>query len=231
MKQRYIDVELIDEYAKKLVLAGSQHMLADQLTILAEQNSRLHYASLPQNRIEYVVTDSPLFLSAFYVPEDYPASFPVLVLDMFRHYDNINIFLERNHPYNPVGRLQTESESDKDAERMKTLLRANNIPFTVMKSWRSCPHDGHGNAGLNHGPRKRSSSRQPALRKVGDIPNGVHHEDTLVQTNTVIVCGGLDRVLKTNTMRIDSSKFQRGWNKTKSPPTHHRRFGLQCIVV
>lgn len=154
MKQRYIDVELIDEYAKKLVLAGSQHMLADQLTILAEQNSRLHYASLPQNRIEYVVTDSPLFLSAFYVPEDYPASFPVLVLDMFRHYDNINIFLERNHPYNPVGRLQTESESDKDAERMKTLLRANNIPFTVMKAGDHVPMTVMEMLGLTMAPAK-----------------------------------------------------------------------------
>lgn len=134
MKQRYVEVELIDEYAKRLILAGAEHMLADQLTILAEQNSRIFYASLPQNKIQYVITDSPLFLSAFYTPSNYPSSFTPLVFDMFKRHNNVNIFLERNHPYNQAGRLQTEEESDADAERMKQMLRDNNIPFTVMKA-------------------------------------------------------------------------------------------------
>lgn len=134
MKQRYVEVELIDEYAKRLILAGSQHMLDDQLSILAEQNSRLFYANSPQNKIQYVITDSPLFLSAFYTPPGYPTSFTPFVFDMFNRYDNVNIFLERNHPYNQAGRLQTEAESDADSQRMKQMLHARGVPFTTLKA-------------------------------------------------------------------------------------------------
>jgi nicotinamide riboside kinase len=134
LKERYIEVELIDEYAKRLVLAGAQHLLADQMTVLADQNGRQYFASLPQNGLEYVVTDSPLFLSAFYAPHFYPPSFKPLVLDLFRGYDNLNIFLERNHRYNPKGRLQTEAEADADSARMKQFLNDNGIPFITMKA-------------------------------------------------------------------------------------------------
>lgn len=136
MKERYLEVELIDEYAKRLVLAKAAHMLSDQLSVLADQNSRMYFASQPGNGLDYVVTDSPLFLSAFYVPDFYPASFKPLVLDLFNQYDNLNIFLERNHRYNPKGRLQTEKEADADAERMKQFLSDNGIEFHVMKAGR-----------------------------------------------------------------------------------------------
>jgi len=139
MKQRYIEIELIDEYAKRLVLAGASHMLADQLKILAEQNSRLFHAKQIRNNVSYVVTDSPLFLSAFYAPPEYPESFKTLVFDMFKLYENVNIFLERNHQYNPVGRLQTEEGSDKDSELMKQMLIDNNISFTCMKAGEHVP--------------------------------------------------------------------------------------------
>ena len=141
MKQRYIEVELIDEYAKRLILAQSNHMLADQLSILAEQNSRIFYANQKINEIDYVVTDSPLFLSAFYAPKSYPQSFTQLVFDMFNSYDNVNIFLERNHPYSDKRREQTEHESDEDSKRMKKMLSDYNIPFTVMKAGDHVPMD------------------------------------------------------------------------------------------
>lgn len=132
MKKRYIEVELVDEYAKRLVYANSKHMMADQLKILAEQNSRHFYASQPYNGIEYVVTDSPLLLSAFYAPDTYPKSFSDYVVDAFNSYNNFNIFIERTHPYNPKGRLQTEEESDADNIRMKDFLAQNNISYISM---------------------------------------------------------------------------------------------------
>lgn len=154
MKQRYVEVELIDEYAKRLILADSQHMLADQLGILAEQNSRIFYANSPHNKIQFVITDSPLFLSAFYTPSDYPASFTPFVFDMFNRYDNLNIFLERNHPYNPAGRLQTEEESDADSQRMKDMLHARGIDFTVLKAGDHVPMTVMELLGVNLPPAK-----------------------------------------------------------------------------
>ncbi len=132
MKKRYIEVELIDEYAKRLVHANSQHMMADQLTILAEQNSRHYYASQDYNGIEYIVTDSPLFLSAFYAPPSYPESFKRYVIDTFNGYNNFNIFIERSFPYKQNGRVQTEEESDADSKRMKELLTENGINYIIM---------------------------------------------------------------------------------------------------
>lgn len=132
MKKRYVEVELVDEYAKRLVYANAKHMMADQLKILAEQNSRHYYASQPYNGIDYVVTDSPLFLSAFYAPPTYPVSFKNYVIDTFNGYDNFNVFLERTHPYNPKGRVQTEAESDADDLRMKQFLTDHGIDYLVM---------------------------------------------------------------------------------------------------
>lgn len=154
MKQRYVEVELIDEYAKRLILAGSQHMLADQLSVLAEQNSRIFYANSPHNKIQYVITDSPLFLSAFYTPSDYPDSFTPFVFDMFSRYDNVNIFLERNHPYNQAGRLQTEAESDADSQRMKDMLTERGIAFTTMKAGDHVPMAVMEMLGVNLPPAK-----------------------------------------------------------------------------
>lgn len=152
MKQRYVEVELIDEYAKRLILAGSHHMLADQLTIMADQNSRISYAALPQNKIQFIVTDSPLFLSAFYTPSDYPESFKPFVFDMFKRNKNINIFLEHNHPYNQSGREQTEAESDADALRMKAMLIEHGIEFTIMKAGDHVPMTVMSMLGLNLPP-------------------------------------------------------------------------------
>ncbi len=139
MKKRYVEVEFSDEYAKRLFLAQSTHMLADQLSILAEQNARLHYANNPVHTIDYVITDAPLMLSAFYSPANYPPSFRAWVVDLFKMYDNINIFLKRSHAYNPRLRQQSEHESDIDSDRMEAMLQAYNIPYITMNAGDEVP--------------------------------------------------------------------------------------------
>lgn len=143
MKQRYIDVELIDEYAKNWYWQEAntcwqinspfwRNKIAD-CTTQAQKPDRIR-----RNRL-------PLFLSAFYVPDDYPASFPVLVWTCSVITTTSTSFLERNHPYNPVGRLQTESGVRQRCGAHENIVACQQhpihghakdcVPMTVMECW------------------------------------------------------------------------------------------------
>jgi hypothetical protein len=74
-------------------------------------------------------TDSPLPLSVFYVPDDYPESFSDLCFHFFNRYNNVNFFLRRSHVYSPIGRLQNEQEAIAMDTRMRSFLITHNIPF------------------------------------------------------------------------------------------------------
>lgn len=130
MKLAGYNCELVTEYAKDVVWRESYRTLEDQLYILAKQNNKLHRLS---GKVQYVVTDSPLFLALVYSREDYYPSFNKLALEIFNSYDNFNVFLNRVKPFNPVGRMQkTGEESDLVAVKVKTVLTQNNIPFIEM---------------------------------------------------------------------------------------------------
>ena len=97
MKLKGINVELVTEYAKDLVWDNRlDDMLDQQEYIFAKQNHRLHRL---REKVDYVVTDSPLLLSLIY-PDSltWPAyyEFCEFVRATYRTYDNINFFLNRN---------------------------------------------------------------------------------------------------------------------------------------
>jgi tRNA dimethylallyltransferase len=52
-----------------------------------------------------------------------------LIFTISKKYTNMNYFLRRVKKYNPIGRLQSESESDEYAIRIKEMLKAHNIDF------------------------------------------------------------------------------------------------------
>jgi hypothetical protein len=135
MKKLYMSVELTTEYAKEHAYAQTGHLLADQVKVLGEQHHRLFRLK----NVDWVITDCPLLLSTIYEPEDYPKSFRPFVLDLFKSYDNIIYFIERNHPYDPDGRFQTESESDMKASEIKRFLNENNIQYKTFKSGDGTP--------------------------------------------------------------------------------------------
>ena len=66
MKINKFKVELVTEYAKDLVWDRRDSMFGNQLSIFSEQNWRLH--RLRDHGVDYVITDSPLFLPVFYKP-------------------------------------------------------------------------------------------------------------------------------------------------------------------
>lgn len=105
MKKRHFKVELIPEWIKGEGVWENRHALfGDQDYIFAHQHRTQR--RLIGHDIEYAITDSPILLSLFYMPPDFPQSFRPFVRDVFNSYDNLNIFIDRNPelPYTQAGR-------------------------------------------------------------------------------------------------------------------------------
>lgn len=69
-------------------------------------------------------------LSVFYnndplLTENFNAS----VMDVFNGYRNVNFLLTRTKPYNPIGRQQTEKESDEMKKPLIDLLTQRGITY------------------------------------------------------------------------------------------------------
>lgn len=101
------NVEMAPEFAKELVWESRHHTLNDQVYIFGKQSHRLHRL---RDQVDYIITDSPLLLSLYYNKTS-GNTFNQLVEEVYRSYDNVDIFLERTKPYQAAGRLQTESEA------------------------------------------------------------------------------------------------------------------------
>jgi hypothetical protein len=136
MKKKGIKVELITEYAKDVVYQESFFKLKDQLYIFTKQH---HNVWKIRNKVDYAVVDSPLLLSLHYFQENdiYDEDlFKSFVFDVFNKYDNINIFLERDHtvhPYQEYGRTQSKEEAEDIDTNLLKILDEYNIPYVKMK--------------------------------------------------------------------------------------------------
>lgn len=137
MKKAGYKCEYVTEVAKDYIYDGSEHILGEQLLILAQQNHRI--SRLKDKDIDFVITDAPILFSSFYAPENYPQSFHDVCLDFFNMYDNINIFIHRSHEYNMLGRVHDEQQSDLIADKMINYLINNNIKYVDITAKSSNP--------------------------------------------------------------------------------------------
>lgn len=127
MKLQGINCELVTEYAKDMVWREMpSKAFTDQLYITAKQHHRLFRL---KDKVDYAITDSPLLLGLAYADQNYFPSFEPLVKEIYSSFDNINIFLQRTKPYNPIGRNQTEQEADAISATILDILGRNKIPF------------------------------------------------------------------------------------------------------
>lgn len=122
-----INVELVTEFAKDKVWENNMAALNNQAYVFGEQSYRM---SRCKNQVDVIITDSPLPLSILYNTDDsLTENFNKCVMDVFHSYDNMNYLLRRTKPYNPVGRCQTEEESDALQEPITELLINRKIPY------------------------------------------------------------------------------------------------------
>jgi hypothetical protein len=131
LKKEYVSCELVTEYAKDLVWSERGNMFIEQDYIFVEQNHRLRRLV---GKVSTAITDSPLAIGLLYLQHDYPLTFAPFVMEAFKSYNNKNIYLERNHAYDPVGRNQTESEAVLIDKQILEFLDRYRIPYTKIKT-------------------------------------------------------------------------------------------------
>ena len=129
MKCMNLNCELVTEFAKELVWQESYRVLDDELYVFANQHNPIKMVA---DKVDYVVTDSPIILPIIY-DKEYGHIFREFVLHVFSKYNNVNFVLERRKRYNPVGRLQAnEEEARKLDVEIRKLLDTEKIPYHVI---------------------------------------------------------------------------------------------------
>ncbi len=132
-KKNQVDVGVSLEMVKEYIHSGNENFLSYQNYIFAHHERQLRIFQ-NSREIEFALSDSPLPLSVFYEPENYPVYFKDLVFEFFNSFDNINYFVERNHEYSHQGRVHNKQQSEIIHRNMMAFLMNNNVPFTVIKS-------------------------------------------------------------------------------------------------
>lgn len=120
--QAYVDlsklgyrVELIREYIKDWVWEDRKRFSLDQVYIMGKQMRR---EQVCLGQVDFIVTDSPVWLSAFY--DEYYCKHGDTIKNVVKEYcretraaghDVVNFFMQRDVPYDPKGRYETESDA------------------------------------------------------------------------------------------------------------------------
>ncbi len=130
LKMNGVNAELVTEFAKDKVWEENTEVFKNQSYIFGKQSFKM---SRCRDKVEVIVTDSPLPLSIFYNNDtSLTENFNKSVMDVFNSYENRNYLLLRVKPYNASGRLQTEEESNALAKPMMNLLETRNIKYYAI---------------------------------------------------------------------------------------------------
>lgn len=125
MKRAGHNVELVTEYAKDKLWDKHDAIFQNQLYIFAKQYQRLKRL---EGVVDYAVTDSPLLMQMVYFNENFHSKdvnfyFSKLAASLYDEFDNYNIILDRQHPYQKIGRYQSEEEAKKLDGAIESIVK------------------------------------------------------------------------------------------------------------
>lgn len=132
LKLNGVNAEYVSEVAKDFTWEKRDLALACQPYVFGKQLRNMFRLL---DKVSVIITDSPMFLSAFYARK---YQYDVVLTDKFvdfvyeqsKKYDTgLNYLINRVKPYNPIGRNQTEEEAKQIASEMKYMLKLFNIKF------------------------------------------------------------------------------------------------------
>lgn len=137
MKKSGYSVENTQEFPKVLSWDGNIESIRDQFYVTANQHRNI---SRIYGKVDYIIVDSPILLGLVYKKlydnfnnypsEFYDETFDDFVINLFKKYKSVNIYLKRIHNiYDKIGRYQNYEESISIDEKIKKLLLDNNLPF------------------------------------------------------------------------------------------------------
>ncbi len=131
LKMLEVNCELVNEFAKDKVWEENNVALDNQIYVFAKQYYRIARCA---GKVDVIVTDSPLALTPFYNKEEPAIAKPLneLALTLYKKYPTLTYFLKRVKKYNPVGRLQTEEQSNEIAAKILDVLDRYGIDYTKI---------------------------------------------------------------------------------------------------
>jgi nicotinamide riboside kinase len=129
-------VELVREYVKNWAWDNRAFNVYDELYFLGKQ---VRHESMLFGKVKYIVTDAPVFMTAYYAKlycsaglaqgvEQAACAFYQQAKD--DGHEHRHIYLMRNKPYKAEGRYQTEEQAVKVDIGIADMLEKLNIPFT-----------------------------------------------------------------------------------------------------
>lgn len=133
LKRKFVNCELVTEYAKDLVWSETTNLLTNQVHILGEQHNRMFHL---KNKVDVIITDSPFLMGVIYADYDVISpSFEQFVVDEFKRTDviNVNYLIKRVRHYVSEGRMQDEAGAKAKDKEITDLLRKHNIEYTVLE--------------------------------------------------------------------------------------------------
>jgi hypothetical protein len=135
LKSEHKNAELVREYVKAWAWDLRPINTYDQLYFLGKQS---RYESMLYNKVDYIVTDSPVMLGGFYAKQYCPEAISKGIVaatqafynqaeqDGHKHH---HIFLNRTKRYNPAGRYQTEEQAKDMDKGIRNYLTGMGIKF------------------------------------------------------------------------------------------------------
>lgn len=113
--------------------ALSHPIFGQQIFLLGEQNRWLERVN---NQREIAIMECPLLMTAIYQPDNYLSHFTPLVLQQFKQYNNVNIIIQRNHKFDPEGRVHSEEDSQEVRSKLLDFMNEHNLPYVTVKTSR-----------------------------------------------------------------------------------------------
>lgn len=128
LKRAGFRAELVTEFAKDKVWGDHSEALRDQIYMFANQHHRMFVL---EDKVEVIITDSPVLLSLHYGKDNTSDAFKKLVNETHSNMDTLNFFLQRGdgHPFVQSGRIQNLEESVSIDLSLKSLLLSNRVSF------------------------------------------------------------------------------------------------------
>lgn len=128
LKLAGVNCEMALEYAKDKVWENSLDVLDDQIYVFGKQ---LHRIKCLNDKVDIIITDSPILLSSIYNKEE-SNYFDDLIVEQFHKFNNLNYYVVRDESFDMTGRIHNHEESLEKDNQIKALLNKYDISYKMV---------------------------------------------------------------------------------------------------